>query len=96
MQIGPKIINIYNSEKQRQRKAAIEINDFIKLATDSYGRISVRDMDDLLRFLIKHAPEYFEIINLRKCEFFKMKPRSPDLNSLVSKLKGLIAERNKV
>ena len=53
-------------------------------------------MDDLLRFLIKHAPEYFEIINLRKCEFFKMKPRSPDLNSLVSKLKGLIAERNKV
>lgn len=94
--LGPKVINIYNSEKQRQRKAAVEINDFVKLTSDSYGRISVKDMNSLLRFLIKMNPEYFEIIQLRKCEYFKMKAGAPDMNKLVAKVKGMIAERSKV
>lgn len=90
------IINCYKSEKQRQNKAALEINDFIKFVADAYGRKSPREMENLIRYLLKIAPDFFQTLFLRKTEYFKMKAGCPDLNNLVSKIKNLLDEKNKV
>ena len=71
LQIGPKIMNCYRSEKHTQGQRALEISRFVKFVADSYGSKSVQEMDSLVRDLIRLAPGHLEIWKNRGTEYVR-------------------------